>query len=247
MDGIGEGQDAWRADSSELIADLLSSESFAAARRLVFERFDIVDESFYARLAELQPVYRDPFYEALLRAIGLIEDPEIVGVREQRIIEVICAQFLEPVSAGDAGGPGEDVRRWLELATSAEFLQPPSTAIRLAIVHHALRFATETGGALTGRPAFLNALGDLARARILHNVHNWTDDRTWDAGQFLLRGIDALETLWDEGVDDEEASVLEPVLMSASIELIEMNEQAERAAVHTKVPAKAGQAGGEES
>ena len=218
-----------RVDQDELLSRLLESQSFDAAARIIFDHFDLLDDLFFVQITEFEPTYRNILYEAVMRAVGIVEDPEIVGANETRIISLICGNLSSDSSPEDAVISHEDVQRRLMLATD-DALAEPATGIRLAVVHHAMSIAARAAGGLgpSQSPVFLCALGDITRARILGEVPY----RTFDAVHYLRRGTKAMEGLWDDATAGDaataEVTVIESELMSASIELIDMVERLAR-------------------
>lgn len=194
--------------------------------RLIFVNRELVDDNFFNLLRrEEDPFYQKMLCEAVLQSIGLHEDPEIIGHREQQIITQIVTTIVPPagpawlLNTAPTSIPYQDIEVLLELATEGMAIVERDIATRLAIVYYAMRFVSQTTP-VPGAPdtsLYLCALGNITRGRILAK----TQGRAFDALQYLRRGMSELEGQYGnwQGTNKKH---LESLLTRLSIEIINL-------------------------
>jgi hypothetical protein len=177
-------------DYEAFLASVLAADSFAAVASLIFDNADLIDDAFFAATGSLDRQRKEIVYESVLRAYGLLEDPEITGPREWRAIELTVRDLVpEPDRS--------DYRRLLALAAPDEIGESYTAAIRLAMVRYAV------GQAADGAPSFLLARADSARAGILSDLPG----RAFDALQYARRALGTFQTLVNEQPGDDRAAI----------------------------------------
>ena len=177
-------------DHDAFLASVFKAQSFDDVARMIFDNADLINDGFFAAIRLLDRGKKNAVYESVLRAYGLLEDPEISGPRERQAVELIVHDLVPEPDLGDGHG-------LLALACPDEISGSYDAAIRLAMVRYAVAHAAGEG------PSFLLAAADSVRARILIGVQS----RSFDALQYARRAIKTFEALVSEPAGDDRAAI----------------------------------------
>ena len=185
-------------DYEEFLARAVAAQSFDDVAALVFDNADLVDDAFFAAVRSLELLAKKAVYESVLRAYGLLEDPEIPGPREWHAIGLVVRDLVPEADRRDS-------HRLLTLASPDQVGGTYDAAIRLAMVRYAV---TDSGG---GPPSFLLASAESARALILGGF----PERVFDALQYARQAVKIFEALLNEPPGEDR-----PAIESAYVRLV---------------------------
>ena len=177
-------------DYDAFLARAIKAQSFEQVAALVFDNADLLDDAFFAAVRSLQLLRKMAVYESVLRAYGLLEDPEISGPREWHAIEMVVRDLVPEADRRDS-------RRLLALAFPDQLMRTYDAAIRLAMVRYAV---ADSGGS---SPTFLLASADSARALILGGF----PERVFDALQYASRAVKIFEVLLNEPREEDRLAI----------------------------------------